>query len=349
MNPSSHLAASRRSRRSAPARSAASASRSIAASAAVVAASTSSGTHRPPGPARRPSTWASEMYRPRKRSLGSASSARRRSTAARTRASTSSRRAKRYASDASATVRRRSSAAGGGVDLAAHAGGRWRRRKSGLGGRSRCRRGRLCLGLDGLSSSSEVDGGDDPEHRYGTRRYNRRSLRRPPALFVGAYPLASLQLFEIDLQLHQVVVVERRLRVEPVRGRNEVLQVGGRRDFADQHGEDRFARVEGELDLAQHVPRRVRLGREEQHLRGAVSDGGGDGGGKAGARLDVARRNPARHPGLLEPGADAIGDGRVLGRVADEDPARHLQKVTGSAPRRPPRAPSTRRRWRRLA
>ena len=76
------------------------------------------GTQRPPGPARRPSTWASEMYRPRKRSFGSASSARRRSTAARTRASTSSRRAKRYASEASAIVRRWSSAAGAGSSRA---------------------------------------------------------------------------------------------------------------------------------------------------------------------------------------------------------------------------------------
>jgi len=101
------------------------------------------------------------------------------------------------------------------------------------------------------------------------------------------------------------------------------LQVGGGCDLADENGEDRFAGVEGELHLAQDMPRDVGFGREQQHLRAARVDGGGDGGGKAGARLDVARRDPAHHAGLLEPGADAIGDGRVLGRVADEDPGRH--------------------------
>ena len=119
----------------------------------------------------------------------------------------------------------------------------------------------------------------------------------------------------------------RRHRVEPVGRAQIIFEIVIEQDFVDPELEDVQLGPDGELHLAQHLRRIIRVRGEDQHHRLALLNRAGDLAGKRAARLDIAGRDPTAESRVLQSRADGVRDGFVLAGVGNENVVRHTSRV----------------------
>src|ERR1700741_1602510 len=119
----------------------------------------------------------------------------------------------------------------------------------------------------------------------------------------------------------------RRESVEPMRRREKIFQRLVGRDVLDAQRNDRNALIDGALDLALDLGRRVGMARKHEHQRLRTVNGVDDGLAVAHAGQDVARRDPTADAFGFQDRAYRIRGGLVLGRVANENVVGHAPKL----------------------
>ena len=106
---------------------------------------------------------------------------------------------------------------------------------------------------------------------------------------------------------------------DPVRLAEEILERGTEGRCIDAHRHDRASLRGGSLEFLAHVRRSDRVfGKDDDQDRGLV-DRPYDRIGIERSGADVSGSNPAAEPVSFEFLDEGVGDGRVVGRVADED------------------------------
>jgi len=103
-----------------------------------------------------------------------------------------------------------------------------------------------------------------------------------------------------------------RKRVEPVRRAQIVTEIVAQRHVFDPQPDNWQVRIDRELDFAQHLFRAVRVPGKNKQRDLALLNGARDFARKRFAGPNVARRDPAANPALLERSTNRLGNFFVL-------------------------------------